>query len=122
EPTADRFGRSGDADRVEHLVGDAAAHLEPLPFLREAVQLGLEVAPAVVLEEDAVGRRRSVEGDLRLRLRTRARDLLLAPPEHDDRLAGDLDRVARPSRAGETLVEGGQRHLLDELRRVERMD
>ena len=58
------LGLADDGERVEDLVVDEVAHLDPLALLRQLVELVLQVAPAVELEHAAVRGRRAVERDL----------------------------------------------------------
>src|SRR5688572_32853310 len=84
EVRSDLLGLADDGKRVEDVVVDERAHLLPLALLRQPVQLRLQVAPAVVLEDAAVGRRRAVERDLLPCAGSRLLHLLLGRAGHDE--------------------------------------
>src|SRR5438876_7429149 len=73
----DLLGLAGHRERAEDLVVDELPHLLPLALLREPVEVTLEVAPAVQLEDAPVRGRRPVERDLLLRAAPRCFVLLL---------------------------------------------
>ena len=51
----DRFGFANNSKRVEDLVGDEIAHLNPLSLLRERVELRLQIVPTMDLETAILG-------------------------------------------------------------------
>ena len=59
--------------RLEQRVVDEVGHVVPAPRLREPIELGVQVAPAVAVERRPVGGRRAVEGELLLARARRTR-------------------------------------------------
>src|SRR5207247_878209 len=107
----DLLGLAGHRERPEDLVVDELAHLRPLALLREPVEVSLEVAPAVQLEDPPVRRRRPVERDLLLRAAPRRLVLLLVGAgdhEHRSRQLEVAPLLAGPRPAP---LERGHRDL-----------
>jgi hypothetical protein len=80
-------------------------------LLRQAVELGLEVAPPVALEHRPVGGGRPVEGDLAADVGVGLGHLLLGGPGHHEGGAGELEVVERPTGLLESALEGGHGDL-----------
>ena len=53
-----------DRKLIEYVISDQRTHFIPLALLRQPVQFGLQVTPAMHTEYGGIGRRRAVEGDL----------------------------------------------------------
>src|SRR3954468_23719690 len=107
---ADLLRLADDGEGVEDLVVDERAHLLPLAFLGQPVEVVLQVAPAVVLEHAAVRGRGAVERDLLAGAGCRLRHLLLGGAGDDERGTGDLEVAHRAARLGKAALERGDRH------------
>src|SRR4029450_5680057 len=78
-------------ERPEDLVVDELAHLPPLALLRQPVEVALEVAPAVQLEDAPIRGRRTVERDLLLRAAAGRLVLLLVGAGDDEHRSRQLE-------------------------------
>ena len=89
------------------------------PVLRQRVELGLEVAPALDVEDRAVRRRGAVERQQPAHAQRRGGQLLRRPAHGHDRLREDGER-RRVGAAGQPLLDRGQGALADVPVAVER--
>src|SRR5687768_11392048 len=105
----DLLGLADDGEGVQDVVVDERAHLLPLALLREPVELGLQVAPAVVVQHAAVRGRRSVERDLLACAGSGLLHLLFGGAGDDERRPGDLDLAQLASRLLGAALERGKR-------------
>ncbi|MEZ5138825.1 MAG: hypothetical protein R2711_08675 [Acidimicrobiales bacterium] len=106
-----RLGHHGEGG--EDVVVDQLAHLGPLPLLRQAVQLGLQLTPAVVLRGPAVGGGGAVEGDLLAHAGRSGRRLLLGGAGDHEGRQRELHVAPSPARGVEPAREGRYRDLAE---------
>src|SRR5438094_10210852 len=118
----DRRVRSGDGERLDHLVGDQVGHALPVPLDGLPVERGGEALPPVGGEHGLVGARRGVEGDLRLHRASVLRELLLVITDDHERRGGVDEVLALPASRMKPVVDGGLDVLAQVLRAVERVD
>src|SRR6056297_3731150 len=105
----DIFRHHGES--VQDIIGDQRTHLLPAILSREAIGLGLQLAPAVQLQYRPVGRCGGVETDLALHRLLAAREgLLVGTRDHEHRRA-DVEASALAARALQTALHGRQRYL-----------
>src|SRR3954468_13803257 len=96
----DLAGAAAGRDGVQHVVVDEPPHVLPAAMLEQPVELGLQVAPAVHVQQRTVRRRRRVERE------QPAGGGMVVPRRHDDfRDDGEVAYVA--SSGGQALPDSG---------------
>jgi hypothetical protein len=114
----DLIARADHRDRLEHFVADQARHVVPAVLFREAIELEVQVAPAVAVECAAIGGGRAVEGELLACRELDPFEIVFTVRGDGERGGDDVEAAARFGGAGQPLLDAGQDDLQERFREL----